>query len=74
MIVIKKVCVFLHVIMRNYKKYILLIATAAIVAVSLSSCWNRDYYMFSDDEWSNSDFIDDRSVLNGEIELDDMDR
>ncbi|MBQ0121925.1 MAG: hypothetical protein KBT13_12540 [Bacteroidales bacterium] len=60
--------------MKNIKRYILIIATAATVAVSLSSCWNKDYYMFSDDEWSNSDFIDDRSILNGEFDLDDMDR
>ncbi len=52
----------------------MIIATAAAIATSLSSCWNRDYYLISDDEYSNSDFIDDKAILNGEIDLDDMDR
>jgi len=60
--------------MKNFKRYILIIATAAAIATSLSSCWNRDYYLISDDEYSNSDFIDDKAILNGEIDLDDMDR
>ncbi len=61
--------------MKRIKRYILIIATSAAVAASLSSCWNKDYYMImQDDEWSNSDFIDDRSLLNGEFDLDDMDR
>lgn len=60
--------------MNKFKRYLLIIATGAAIAASLSSCWNKDYYLMSDDEWSNSDFIDDRSILNGEFELDDMDR
>lgn len=60
--------------MKILKRYILIIATGAALATSLTSCWNKDYYMFSDDEWSSSDFVDDRSILNGEFDLDDMDR
>lgn len=47
----------------------------AVCTVSLSSCWNKDYYMImSEDEYSGSDYLDDRSVFNGEFDLDDQDR
>ncbi len=61
--------------MKRIKRYIIIIATGAAFAASLSSCWNKDYYnILQDDEWSNSDFIDDRFLLNGEFDLDDLDR
>lgn len=61
--------------MKFIKKYILLLSMCAVCTVSLSSCWNKDYYMImSEDEYSGSDYLDDRSVFNGEFDLDDQDR
>lgn len=61
--------------MKTLKKYILIVATSAVIATSLSSCWNKDYYLImGDDDYSNSDYLDDRSVFNGEFDLDDTDR
>ncbi|MCF0180784.1 MAG: hypothetical protein HUK11_00760 [Muribaculaceae bacterium] len=56
------------------KKYLLIIAMGAAIAVSLSSCWHRNYEMYEDDEFSNSEFSDERNTFNGEFDLDDLDR
>jgi hypothetical protein len=38
------------------------------------SCVNQNYIMLSDDEWSGADIDGDRSLANGELEMDDWDR
>lgn len=44
------------------------------ITLSLSSCWQQHYRFFEDDEWSMDEYNDDRAIINGEIDLDDMDR
>ncbi|MCQ2287988.1 MAG: hypothetical protein MJZ74_02715 [Muribaculaceae bacterium] len=60
--------------MKQIKQYILVLATGAAIAVSLSSCWNKDYYMFTDDEFSEFEYNIDQAIINGELDLDDLDR
>lgn len=60
--------------MKSVKRYILIVAISVAAAVSLSSCWHQDYYFMSDDEWSHQERVDDKFILNGEFDLDDMDR
>ncbi len=60
--------------MNRLKRYILIIAAGIAIATSLTSCWNKDYYLFTDDEWSEYEMGDDHLLINGELDLDDMDR
>lgn len=60
--------------MKTIKKYIVMIAMCVALACSLSSCWNQNYVFFEDDEWSGSDYNEERYNANSELDLDDVDR
>ena len=60
--------------MKHIKKFLLLIAAVATMAVTLSSCFNSRYITTDDDEWSQAEWGGDNLLLNGELEIDDYER
>ncbi|MBR6997554.1 MAG: hypothetical protein IKI19_01960 [Prevotella sp.] len=57
------------------RKHLILLLLAFIALMwGNVSCVNQNYIMLSDDEWSGADIDGDRSLANGELEMDDWDR
>ena len=61
--------------MKNTKGYILRFCVAITLGMACSSCVNTNRLFYDDDEWSYGELgIDDQSLMNSEIELDDLER
>lgn len=56
------------------KRLILILLIASALMCATTSCVNQNYIMLEDDEWSGMDMDHDRSLTNGELEMDDWDR
>lgn len=60
--------------MKNARKYFTLFFAALIMCLTCTSCLTNQVF-FDDDEWSYGELgIDDQSLLNSEIEIDDLER
>lgn len=76
------ICVWLVFIVRflyylcgmKLKRFFRLIMCCMLLSCATMSCVNQNYIMYEDDEWSGGDMDSDRSLMNGELEMDDWDR
>ena len=59
--------------MKN-KRLIWSLVACAAVSCGMTSCVNQNYLILEDDEWSGAAIDNDRSLMNGELEMDDWDR
>lgn len=50
------------------------IAACVALTCGMASCVNQSYMIMDDDEWSGAAIDNDRSLINGELEMDDWDR
>lgn len=61
--------------MKYLKKYFFILCAIIAIAMSCSSCINFNRYYYDDDEWSYGEFgLNDQSLINSEIDLDDQER
>ena len=49
------------------------IAACVALTCGMASCVNQSYMIMDDDEWSGAAIDNDRSLINGELEMDDWD-
>ena len=60
--------------MKRFIKILLMIAILMGVALSASSCFRQDYFMFEDGDFDGIEFSDYDLIQNAELEMDDVDR
>jgi len=60
--------------MRPITRYLLMLAMAATLLLTASSCMRESYMMFEDGDFDGLEFSDYDQIHNAELDLDDLDR